>query len=154
MDPSEAVNVETNLDESPSEGRTLAGIVRRWFAFFIDAIIIGFVSVSLIYTVESIFHVDLLTRRSYPRRAFDGLLSFLYFTYFDSDRKAGSLGKQSTSMQVVDEFDQQLTLAASAKRTFCKVLFGWIPLLWLVPAFTRQRQALHDMIAKTYVVEN
>jgi uncharacterized RDD family membrane protein YckC len=130
------------------EGRELAGMGRRFIAILLDALALGVLG----FLISTFGGRGVLSGRS-GEQLFNVLLSFLYFAYFDSKERSGTLGKQAMGIMVVDENDQRLEFPQSALRTLVKVVTGLLPLLWLVPLFTRTKQAIHDFAAKTYVVK-
>lgn len=131
-----------------------AGLLRRAIAFIIDGVLLGLVFSGLRIALGSL--LDYNSERGFftGRKAFELLLTFAYFTYFDSEKKGGTLGKQTMSMQVVGEDDLPLPLEKAALRAVTKVVLGWVPLLWLFPLFSDYRQALHDKVAKSFVMDN
>lgn len=142
--------IDTNPTAEAVRERPLAGVFRRVIAFLIDGIILWFGS-GLVWMVLRSVGIRVWGR---TEDILTFLIALIYFTYYDSEKKAGSLGKQTMGMQVVNERDELLTIEQSAKRTGLKLVFNLLPLLWIAPAITKYRQGLHDVVARTFVVDN
>lgn len=140
-----------SLEHDESAQAQVAGTFRRFVAFVIDICIIGILE-SVIRFGLRFFGIDGF-ESGYNPRIFDFIVSMVYFTHYDSDEMSGTFGKQVLGIMVVDEQGHQLTRKQSALRTIVKIVTGWLFLLWLVPIFTKQRQAIHDFAAKSYVVK-
>ncbi len=61
-----------------------------------------------------------------------------YFTYFDSDKSSGTIGKRLMKLSVVDDEDQRLDLQRSFQRTFLKLLpweVAHLGVIWPEPIY-------------------
>src|SRR5262245_29099345 len=81
------------------------------------------------------------------------VLPWLYEALMLSSEKQATLGKMALGIAVTDLNGARLTFARATGRHFAK----WISALilgigFLMAAFTERKQALHDMIAETLVV--
>lgn len=74
-------------------------------------------------------------------------------TVFESSRWQATLGKHICNLRVVDERGSRLTLPHAAARNVVKALVGIIWILHIVILYTRRRQGIHDLLARTYVVD-
>ncbi len=80
-------------------------------------------------------------------------VSWLYYALMQSSAKQATLGKAAMGLIVVDENLERLSFARASLRYFSKIIssmflyFGYI-----MAAFTREKRALHDFIAGTYVI--
>lgn len=84
-----------------------------------------------------------------------GLLVYLvYCIFMESSGMHATLGKRVLGAKVVSETGEPLTLKQALLRNLLKILSAF-PLFmgFLMAAFSKKRQALHDKFAKTYVVE-
>ncbi|WP_249506865.1 RDD family protein [Paenibacillus polymyxa] len=64
------------------------------------------------------------------------------------------MGKLALGIVVVDEFNQKLSFGRASARYWSKIVSSII--LWIgfiMAGFTARKQALHDLIARTYVVD-
>ena len=78
---------------------------------------------------------------------------WLYFAFMESSASRGTLGKMAVGLQVVDRGGETVTFARATGRYFGKILSGMIMGIgYIMAAFTGKKQALHDILADTYVV--
>lgn len=81
------------------------------------------------------------------------LVGWLYYAVQESSEKQATIGKRLLSMKVTDFNGNRLTFGNATGRFFGKLVSGMIyGIGFLMAAFTKQRQALHDKMANTYVV--
>lgn len=79
---------------------------------------------------------------------------WLYFALMESSANQGTLGKMALGVKVVDQFNQRVTFGRATGRFFGKILSGAVCYIgFIMAAFTQNHQALHDIIAGTYVVK-
>ena len=78
-------------------------------------------------------------------------IAFLYFTLLESSDYQASLGKMLFKMKVTDQQGDKLSLRSAAIRNLIKAFTLFFPILFVVPAFSKQKQAIHDLFAKTLV---
>ena len=82
------------------------------------------------------------------------LLYWLYFAGLESSHRQGTLGKLALSIKVTDLAGGRIGFGRATGRYFAKYLSAAILLIGFVMAgFTRRKQALHDLIAGTLVVD-
>ena len=78
---------------------------------------------------------------------------WLYFALQESSPRQATLGKRALGIIVTDLHGERLTFARATGRFFAKyfssILFG---IGYIIAAFTARKQALHDLIASTLVV--
>lgn len=84
------------------------------------------------------------------------LISWLYNAYFESGEKQATWGKQVLGVYVTDLNGHRMTFGRASGRFFAKIVSGMIPLGigYIMAGFTERKQALHDMIAATYVLKH
>ncbi|MGM1021582.1 MAG: RDD family protein [Bacillota bacterium] len=81
-------------------------------------------------------------------------LGWLYSAIMESCKCKATVGKLSLGIVVVDEHNQKLSFGRASAR----YLSGYINIFtvfvgFIMTAFTARKQALHDLIARTYVVD-
>lgn len=82
------------------------------------------------------------------------VLSWLYFTKFESSPKMATPGKYWLGITVTDEQGQRISFGKANARFWSKIISGMILLIgYIMVAFTEKKQGLHDIIAKTLVVK-
>ncbi|MCR8558749.1 RDD family protein [Mucilaginibacter sp. BJC16-A38] len=83
-----------------------------------------------------------------------GITLIIYNSVCEASSLQGSLGKKVCKLVVVDIDGQRLSFVNAFLRSFGKAISIFIVYLGFVSIlFTEHRQALHDMLAKTYVVK-
>ncbi|MGE6631175.1 RDD family protein [Bacillus sp. NPDC077027] len=158
----------------------LAGIGYRFLANLLDGMIMGiplsimgffFMSIFFIASPESMI---MMAEDSYSATyvaedevaAIIGLLFFyliifvisivimwLYYALMESSKCQGTLGKMAVGIKVTKVSGERLTFARASGRYFSKALLS--PILYIgyiITFFTEKKQALHDLIASTIVV--
>lgn len=78
----------------------------------------------------------------------------IYGTVFEASRLRGTLGKRLVGLEVRDATGRPLSLGKAFVRNLVKTLVGQLfwPLI-LIVLVTKYRQGLHDLAARTFVVE-
>lgn len=82
------------------------------------------------------------------------VISLIYYPITESSSWKGSFGKHLMKMKVIDKQGNKLSLGLAAARTALK-FFSYSLLFagFIMIAFTKNKQGLHDIILETYVVE-
>jgi len=81
------------------------------------------------------------------------IVIWLYFALLESSPYQATLGKMALGIKVVDIEGGRISFGRATGRFFGKYLSGMIFYIgFLLAAFSRRRQALHDMLANTLVV--
>ena len=79
---------------------------------------------------------------------------WLYFALMESSSWQATLGKRAVGVKVVNDGGGRITFITATIRYIGKIVSGAIFLIgYIMAAFTAKKQALHDMIASTYVVK-
>jgi uncharacterized RDD family membrane protein YckC len=81
------------------------------------------------------------------------ILQVLYFTFMESSKFQASLGKMALGIIVTDMNGGKLDFSKALVRNLCRLLSNFTMLIgYIIAAFTAKKQALHDIIAGTLVV--
>jgi uncharacterized RDD family membrane protein YckC len=81
------------------------------------------------------------------------LVAWLYYAVQESSEKQATLGKQALGIVVTDLEGKRIDFVKATIRYFSKILSTLILMIgYIMAAFTERKQALHDMIAGTLVV--
>jgi len=150
------MGTDTGLGQQP------AGHVRRILAHVIDSLAF----LALFFALENLTPLRPLSFAYNPFTAFESasiststltmivlyVLPLATVTLLEASRWQGTLGKYLCDLRVVDDRGRRLALTHSAARNVVKTVVGILGFLHLVIFFTRRRQGLHDMLARTYVV--
>jgi uncharacterized RDD family membrane protein YckC len=80
-------------------------------------------------------------------------VEWLYFALMESSKKQATLGKAAVGIIVTDQNFNRISFGRATARYFSKWISGLIlDLGYIIAAFTRKKQALHDFIAETVVI--
>ena len=133
------INVTTA--KSLPDSFKIAPFDKRMIAFVIDYLFI----VTLIVTY------DIKTGNS--DSYLEGIgFSLIYFTILDSSLKGSSIGKLLFRQRVINS-DNHLTLKGIIIRNSIKSISNAFPVVFFYACFNPNKQALHDVVAKTFVIE-
>lgn len=81
------------------------------------------------------------------------LLDWLYHTIMESSKCRGTVGKLAAGIVVVDKNNEKISFGRASARYWSKII-GLVTIFvgYIMVAFTAKKQALHDKIAGSYVV--
>jgi uncharacterized RDD family membrane protein YckC len=134
--------------------RIHAGFWRRYVGGMADAAIIGVVTFLVasagVAIAQSVHNYEIIIVACALLMA---VITWLYFAGLESRPGWGTLGKRLAGITVVDRRGQPLGFGRATGRFWARALSA-LPLLagFLLPAFTRRRQAPHDMVCGALVV--
>ncbi|WP_096202676.1 RDD family protein [Bacillus sp. FJAT-45350] len=133
-----------------------AGFWMRFWAFSLDSIVVFSLNGILVYPILRMLGLMESTVWAFSvNSVLTGLVAFLYFAlltkYFSQ-----TLGKRVLGLKVIGKDSERLSWSAIIFREgigrFIIQVFALMYLLYLVVAFSKDKQGIHDMIADTYVV--
>lgn len=145
------------------------GFWKRTFAFMIDSILLSFV-VWIIGSLLSPFMYVLMSANvgemspedvllagaagSYMLYTMAGqVVNWLYFSILESSAWQATIGKKLLNIKVVDEEGKRITFLRGTGRYLAKFLSVLsLGIGFMMSGWTKKKQALHDKIAKTYVI--
>ena len=82
------------------------------------------------------------------------LITWMYYALLQSGPRQATIGKMALSIIVIDVNGNRMTFARASLRYFSKIISSFIMMIgYIMAAFTEKKQALHDIIANTYVVK-
>jgi uncharacterized RDD family membrane protein YckC len=76
-----------------------------------------------------------------------------YYVVLETSAKQATWGKQIVGIKVTDLNGRRLTVGRALGRYFAKILSGCTIIGWFLPLFTEKKQALHDIVAGTLVID-
>ncbi len=147
-----------------------AGFWKRTAAYFVDAFVVS-IAAQIVQTVLVVgfMGMNMADFTANPEGMFSsagGLLFLLsiyllplllfavYYAAFHASARQATLGKLAVGIKVVRGDGRRISLARAVARFFASLLSGLILLLgYLMAAFTERKQALHDLICDTLVVD-
>ena len=141
--------------------RHKAGFFLRVVGFFIDTLIIFFLHFTIItYLIRALENIlEYITNMQWGIFGIFHLLGFhlsavLYHAIMESSKYQGSLGKKMLDIKVVNYHKNRISFGQGFLRNISKFPSIWIfGLGFLMPLWTKNKQTLHDIISKCYVVE-
>lgn len=144
------------------------GFWERFAAAFIDSIILMIASKILSMAVFAQPHLNLdpygeenvwsaigqFYMESLPSIVTSVAINWLYFAYMESSVNQGTIGKMALNLKVTDLNGERISFGRATGRFFAKYISSITLLIgYIMAAFTERKQALHDMIAGTYVIK-
>ena len=152
----------------PQHQVTYAGFWKRFAAYLIDKIILGTGAAIIIVPFVFLFGISMWSvseESEYEPGFLFAFLSayfmlicalvisdWLYFALIES-KKGATLGKMVLNIQVTDMDGNQISFGRATGRYFGKILSGLTLCIgYIIAGFSQQKQALHDILAKTLVV--
>ena len=153
-----------------SSEKSYAGFWIRFVALIIDYLIIGAVSAFVIVPILGAFGIigsigdleemdesfiaGMIAAITGTLALVNIIVNWLYFAFMESSSWQATLGKRAVGVKVVNEQGERISFITATIRYIGKIVSGAILLIgYLMAAFTAKKQALHDMIASTYVVK-
>ncbi|MGE5397730.1 MAG: RDD family protein [Chitinophagales bacterium] len=134
---------------------TYAGFWKRFAAALIDGIILAIAGGIVGGIIGGSMGVSGSSEESISSVAsFAGLvLNWLYYTLMESSTAQATLGKMALGIKVTDLYGNRITFGRANGRYWSKIISTIILLIgYIMAGFTEKKQALHDLIAKTLVV--
>lgn len=123
-----------------------AGFWRRVLASLIDGILLSLVTGSFTWTVD--FDDFKITY------GLGIIVQWLYFALMESSNRQATLGKIAIGLVVTDENYRRINFGQASGRFFGKFLSAIIlGIGFMMAGFTQKKQALHDVLADTLVVQ-
>lgn len=137
-------------------GQPYAGFWKRFVAYIIDGILANIVVTILGY----ILGVGYMTRlgavaagRSTAYSLLSLVIVWLYFALMESSSVQATVGKMALGIKVTDLDGHRISFGKASVRHWSKILSTIILLIgYIMAGFTARKQALHDIIAGTLVV--
>ena len=134
-----------------------AGFWRRFVAAFIDAIVLSVlivvIGLAVAIAIGTYFapQNDMAVRNGWAVTAI--AIGWLYFALMESSSHQGTLGKLALSIFVTDDTGEPIGFQKASGRVFAKTISGMLVFVgFVMAAFTRRKQALHDLMVGTLVV--
>lgn len=127
-----------------------AGFWKRFVAYIIDAILI---SVVLNLVKVGLGSAAATTDANAASGVVSLIISWIYFAYMESSDKQATFGKMALGIRVTDLQGKRITFGRATGRFFSKILSGiTLCIGYMMAGWTQKKQALHDLIAGTLVV--
>ena len=153
-------------------GDEYAGLWLRLVAFVIDAIVLSVVYLLMIIPLYNYFAPDPVYEFAGPGLVVDepaimngwlvldfsqvilAVTGITYYAIMEASRYQATLGKMAMELKVTDAGGGRLTFSGAILRNASKVLSSLLLMAGhLAMAFTKRKQALHDLIADALVMK-
>lgn len=140
-----------------------AGFFRRLGAFLIDTAVLIAIIFPIVMILMIIEELVILTG-TYEYEIFEIMMDalvyifvtiifWLYYALMEASSKQGTLGKMALGIIVVDADGKRISFARASGKHFGRYISGSILLIgYAMAIFTKRNQALHDIMAETYVI--
>jgi uncharacterized RDD family membrane protein YckC len=138
--------------------KSYAGFWKRFAAYFLDGIVLNIVVTIVSFAAGAGNYYINLNGEEFSGRAvavaiISAVLGWLYFTLMESSKTQGTLGKMALSIVVTDLDGKRISFGKANARFWSKIVSAIILCIGFIMAgFTEKKQALHDTIAGTLVV--
>ena len=141
-----------------------AGFWRRVFALLIDILIlaalsgiVGFLIGAVVGLLLGVAGIDIFSIQvvcGFLGNILGLILNWLYFTLSESGDNQATLGKRAVGIIVTDLDGKPISFGKANSRYWSKIISGLIlGIGYLMAAFTRRRQALHDFMSGCLVIK-
>ncbi|SHL77450.1 Uncharacterized membrane protein YckC, RDD family [Anaerocolumna jejuensis DSM 15929] len=138
-----------------------AGFWKRFVAYLLDAVVISIVFIIFILS-WALFELllDFTGLDQKTKEMVLGVLGvpiilsipWLYCTLFESSRYQATVGKIQMGIIVVNMDFSRISFARANVRYWSHIFSSILGIGFIIAGFTNKKQALHDYIAQTYVV--
>lgn len=123
-----------------------SGIWRRIWAGLIDGIILANAAVMIDYLLIFPFELTLFAKF---------VIGLLYFGVMESSALQATCGMMLLRIKIVGDEGQRISFwRACGRELACIISALTLGIGYLMIAFTKKKQALHDMIAETFVIRD
>ena len=134
-----------------------AGFWKRAVAIFIDSIVLAMVMFVIMFTIGFFVGGMMSDPESVAKVSNFGMLInvvvvWLYFAMQESGEEQATIGKRVLGIYVTDKEGKRLSFPQATIRYFSKYLSTVLMIGFIMAAFTKNKQGLHDLIADTLVV--
>ena len=134
-----------------------AGFLKRMVAIIIDSFILTFVTFAVMFTIiyfvgGILSNPEVMQKINSFGMLIDVVIIWLYFALQESSEAQATVGKRVMSIYVTSKAGERLSFAQATIRYFSKYLSSIFMIGFIMAAFTKNKQGLHDLIADTLVV--
>ncbi|WP_413379070.1 RDD family protein [Alkalihalobacillus sp. 1P02AB] len=133
-----------------------AGFWMRLWAFLLDMVVLFSINSIIIRPILRINEIGISTVFTFTLETLAVAVSFFLYFAFLTKYVGQTLGKMVFGLRVVSGNEERLTWTQVIFREgigrLIHQIFFWTKLIYLVVAFSPNKQGIHDMVADTYVI--
>jgi len=134
-----------------------AGFWKRLAAIFIDSFLLTLIAFVLMFVLGFFIggmmsEPEMIAKISNFGMLLNVVVVWLYFALQESSERQATFGKRVLGICVTSKDGSRLSFAQATVRYFSKYLSSILLIGFIMAAFTKNKQGLHDMIADTLVV--
>lgn len=134
-----------------------AGFMKRAVAIFIDAFLLTIIMFIVMFVLGMFVGGMISDPENVAKASNFGMLLnvvvvWLYFAMQESSEEQATLGKRVMRIYVTNKEGSRLSFPQATIRYFSKYLSSILMIGFIMAAFTKNKQGLHDLIADTLVV--
>ncbi len=134
-----------------------AGFWKRFAAIFIDSFILTFIAFTLMFFLGFFIggmmsEPEMIAKISNFGMLINVVIVWLYFAMQESGEHQATVGKRIMGIYVTNKVGNRLSFPQATIRYFSKYLSSILMIGFIMAAFTKNKQGLHDLIADTLVV--
>lgn len=132
-----------------------AGFWRRLIAAIIDGVLVNVALLPISFAVNTTTQEGIIGSIMFAQlQVLSMAVSWLYGAFMESSKIQATIGKMLLGMKVTDYKGKRISFLRATGRHFAKYLSAAIlGIGYLMIAFTKRKQGLHDILAQTYVVK-
>ena len=135
-----------------------AGFWKRYAAYFLDSFVVGIINlpVSVVFNLigASSGNESLALAMSMVAMLGGFVIGIGYYAGFHASRGGATLGKMAVGIKVVRSDGERITFMRGVGRYFGFILSSLTLMIgFIMAAFTQPKQALHDLLCDTLVVD-
>lgn len=140
-----------------------AGFWKRFSASVIDAVVIVFFTVPILYLINNIAinsyfggsnYADSFMMSYYAWSFYLLIIRWAYYAGMECSPFKGTIGKIAVGIYVTDAAGNNITFGQATGRFFGKMISGLILYIgFMMAGFTDKKQALHDMMSNCLVLK-
>jgi uncharacterized RDD family membrane protein YckC len=146
------VETQPNLQDRPFNGQ-YAGFWMRFWAYLLDLIVIGSINRMIINPIFRAIDVPLTGDGIFSAVTITTAIVFYLYFVLMTKYFGQTLGKMVFGLKVVELSGKQLTWGTVLFREWIgRFISATIIILYVVVAFTKKKQGLHDIFADTTVI--
>lgn len=134
-----------------------AGFWKRFAAIFIDSFLLTFIAFAIMFIIGffiggMLSEPEMIAKISNFGMLINVVVVWLYFALQESGEHQATFGKRILGIYVTGKDGSRLSFAQATVRYFSKYLSSILLIGFIMAAFTKNKQGLHDLIADTLVV--